>query len=130
MKRWLFTHGTFAAIMCALLACAGAGAALAATNAVSTTHLYRQQTPVTVNTVKDPNCSAIVLTTIINGTSGGSADEFILGTGAAESISGGNGNDCIMGGGGNDNINGGPGTDVCIGGPGVDTFSHCETQIQ
>jgi Ca2+-binding RTX toxin-like protein len=84
-------------------------------------------------------------TSIVEGTTGTTGDDLILGTSAGETIRGDSavfgpyGNDCILGGGGNDTIHGdsfffiwdiGNGTDVCIGGPGSDSFGGCETTIQ
>lgn len=51
---------------------------------------------------------------------GGSGDDFITGTSAANLLSGGDGNDSLNGGGGNDTLLGGAGNDTLQGGDGSD----------
>ena len=89
--------------------------ALAATNSVSASRAGRDVTAI-----------------VTGGANGGTPDELVLGTAAAEvNLRGQGGNDCIVGGGGNDTLRGDNGIDVCIGGPGTDSFhATCETQIQ
>jgi Ca2+-binding RTX toxin-like protein len=108
--------------------------ALAATNSVSASRAGRDVTAITADQKKPiPSCNGITVTAIVTGgANGGTADELVLGTAAAEvNLRGQNGNDCIVGGDGNDTLRGDNGTDVCIGGPGTDSFhATCETQIQ
>jgi Ca2+-binding RTX toxin-like protein len=116
----------------ALLASLPAGTAFSAANTVPGTKIWKS-TPVaiTADTLKPSACSAITLTTIVQGVTGTSGNDLLLATSAADTISAGGGNDCVLAGGGNDSINCGTGTDVAVGGPGTDTFnSNCETQIQ
>jgi Ca2+-binding RTX toxin-like protein len=108
--------------------------AFAATNAVPASNAERDVSTITADQKKPkPSCNGITVTAIVTGGgSGGTADELVLGTAAANgNLRGMNGNDCIHGGGGNDTLRGDAGTDVCIGGPGTDSFhATCETQIQ
>jgi Ca2+-binding RTX toxin-like protein len=87
---------------------------------------------ITADALKPAACAGISLTTIVTGTTTGTAgNDLLLGTSGNDILSGGNGDDCIVGGDGTDTIDGGAGNDVCIGGPGVDVFLvTCETQIQ
>ena len=108
--------------------------ALAATNAVPASNAEQDVSTITVDQKKPtPACAGIIVTVIVTGgASGGTPNELILGTAAAQAnLRGMNGDDCIHGGGGNDTLRGDGGIDVCIGGPGTDTFhATCETQIQ
>jgi Ca2+-binding RTX toxin-like protein len=125
-KLWLRGLVVVGALLAFVLA-----VAFAAANTVPATNLGRIQLPIGANDLKPAACAGITLTTVVAGTTGGAANELILGTAAGESLKGNGGDDCILGGGGNDSFNGGAGTDVCIGGPGTDTFNGtCETQVQ
>ena len=111
--------------------------ATTAANTVPASRLDEYATNIDANAIKPPQCSAIVLTTILYCTSGAGncdgtdANELVIGTAADDDIQGGKGDDCILGGGGNDSIKGEQDTDVCIGGPGNDSFHpSCETEIQ
>jgi hypothetical protein len=111
--------------------------AVAANNVVPITYLTDQSSIVTVNDLKPPACSAIVLTAILYCPPGGGAcdgtdaSELVLGTTADDDIQSGKGDDCILGGGGADSLKGEQDIDVCIGGPGTDSFHQsCETEIQ
>lgn len=110
--------------------------AFAANIVVPVTHLTNKATPITANSLKPAQCSAIAITTILYCPVGGgicngsNADELIIGSANADTIQGKGGNDCIVGGGGNDDITGSQAKDICIGGPGTDTFAKCETTIQ
>lgn len=107
-----------------------AGAVLTAGNTVPTSKTGRFVTTITANKLKPAACSTITLSTRVNGNTGTSGADLLLGSAAADTMVGNGGNDCILGGGGDDSIDGGTETDVCIGGPGTDTFVNCETQIQ
>ena len=109
--------------------------ALAATNTVSASKAGRTSSATSVDDKKPkPDCNGIALTNLVTGGgNGGTANDLVLGTVAADTgpLRGNGGNDCIVGGGGNDSLRGDAGTDVCIGGPGTDSFHvSCETQIQ
>ena len=58
----------------------------------------------------------------IEGVTGGSGDDTILGDGGSNILDGGPGNDTIDGRGGDDQLFGGPGNDTLDGGPGNDTL--------
>jgi Ca2+-binding RTX toxin-like protein len=139
-----------AALGAGLLAGVATSSALAASNVVPPSRLSDTLYPKVVSQFVPPECSSyLTIETIIVGTTGGGANELILGSAAAETIRAGNGDDCVLGGDGDDTIRGegandilfgGPGndflqgdgnTDACIGGPGIDTFhSSCEYQFQ
>ncbi len=101
-----------------------------ASNTVPVTRVGTVQKAITVQDRAPAECAGMGLTLLVTNLSGGSGNDLVLGTGAAETVNGNAGNDCLLGGGGNDDLRGGIGTDVCIGGPGNDTFNNCETQIQ
>ena len=107
---------------------------VSAANSVPATKATSQSRALTADDLKPtPDCSAITLTTKVNGTgvfSGTNNADLITGSSAIDTITALNGNDCVLGGGGADSLNGGSGTDVCIGGPGTDTFLNCETATQ
>lgn len=114
--------------------------AYAANMTMPVPRLTDQTSAITVNSLKPPACSAILLTEIVYCTNvsnvndeciGTDANELIIGRAAVDIIQGGKGNDCIVGGDGDDKIRGEQGEDVCIGGPGADSFHQsCETEIQ
>jgi Ca2+-binding RTX toxin-like protein len=110
----------------------GAGTAvLTATNVVPTTYASQSPGPSTIDDQAAGAGCGTGLTTVVNGTTGTTGADLLLGSGAAETLDGNQGNDCVLGGGGNDTLRGSQGTDVCIGGPGTDSFNPtCETQIQ
>jgi len=54
---------------------------------------------------------------------GGSGNDILIGTAAANTLVGGNGNNILLGGGGNDTLTGGTGADILIGGSGADSLS-------
>lgn len=104
--------------------------AVTAANTVSPSQIDDQETPRSADDIKPSWCGANV-TTVINGTTGGSASELILGGSGSELMFGNGGDDCIHGGAGDDTIDGGLlDDDWCKGGPGLDTFLNCEHTIQ
>jgi hypothetical protein len=134
-----------------VLILSGIVSALAAANNVPLTAMSTYSSAITNKAAAfaPSECSGMNLTVISYGSSGGTANELILGTAGVDNLSAGSGSDCMVGGdsgdslnggGGNDVILGGPGddslrgdqgTDACYGGPGNDTFhSTCETQVQ
>jgi hypothetical protein len=102
--------------------------ALTAANIVPSTKASRSTSTIDANALKPDECAALNLTAVVNGDTGTSANELILGTSGANSPTGSGGDDCIVAGAGNDTIDGGTGTDVCLGGAGTDTYANCETQ--
>jgi Ca2+-binding RTX toxin-like protein len=125
-RLWLRVLAVLGAALAFVLA-----VAFAAANTVPATNLGRIQQPIGANDLKPAACAGITLDTVVAGTTGGSGNDLVLGTAAAETLKGNGGDDCIVGGGGNDSLNGSAGTDVCIGGPGTDSFNPaCETQVQ
>ncbi len=108
------------------------GSALTASNVVGSSAAGSAAFPQSANTLKPPECAALVLDRIrvAGGPGSGGGSALYLGTPRNDDLSAGGGSDCVLGGGGNDRINGGGGRDVCIGGPGNDVFSNCETVYQ
>jgi Ca2+-binding RTX toxin-like protein len=107
---------------------------LAAGISISPSMLGEQNTALTANDLKPPECDGLNLTTIIvcpatGGNCNGNKDnELILGSIYADNIDGKGGDDCILGGDGNDDIDGKGGNDVCIGGGGNDLMTKCEKE--
>lgn len=126
----------FSIIALTILIFLSAVSAITAGNVIPSSRLDEYATPITANTLKPAECSAIILTTILYCPVGGNcngtdANELIIGSTADDDIQGGKGDDCILGGGGTDTIKGEQNIDVCIGGPGVDGIhASCETLIQ
>jgi hypothetical protein len=104
-----------------------AGAAFTAANVVPASKGHQSTNTIDANALKPTECASLSLTAVVAGDTGTSANELILGTGAANSPNGAGGDDCIVAGDGNDTIDGGAGTDVCLGGSGTDTYFNCET---
>ena len=103
--------------------------AFSATNTVPASHAGSDQRAIGAQDLAPPQCAGMGLTTVITNGNGGTGNDLVLGTAAAETLNGNNGNDCLVGGGGNDFLKGGGGTDVCIGGGGAnEKFNQCETQ--
>ncbi len=80
------------------------------------------------NDFAPPECSAIVLTSIVSGNgtingAGGVVNELITGGAGADTINGFGGDDCIIAGGGNDSVDGDVGDDVLMGDGGDDTLN-------
>jgi Ca2+-binding RTX toxin-like protein len=102
--------------------------AFGAANTVPTSHAGRSQQGIAVQDIAPPQCAGMALTTLVTNGNGGTGNDLVLGTTAADTLSGNNGDDCVVGGGGDDFLKGGSGTDVCIGGGGAnEKFNQCET---
>jgi Ca2+-binding RTX toxin-like protein len=96
-----------------------------ASNNVPDTRLSSQDTIVSPNDLKPPECNGITVTTSITGSgtiNGTTGNDLILGSAANDVFNGLSGNDCLVGGNGNDTLNGNDGNDVLIGGAGTDMF--------
>lgn len=106
--------------------------AITSSNIVPESNLDDQQSVITANDLKPPECSSLNLTSVISGSGtirGDNQNNLILGSSGNDQIDGRQGDDCILGGEGDDLLDGRNGYDICIGGGGNDTYIRCEEII-
>ncbi len=121
-----------------LIIITGIANAFATANTVDESGADRDTESVSANDLKPDECSPLNLGNIVEGSTGTSGNDLLLGSDNDDTLDGGGGNDCIVagdgddiifGGSGNDILLGGSGSDTCTGDAGSDDYNSCETQL-
>jgi Ca2+-binding RTX toxin-like protein len=96
------------------------------TNTITVTDQYDSSAP--EYRIEELELNDAYTFTLIDGNSGGSGDEVVVGTSSGETLTGGAGMDLLFGGGGDDTLEGGAGADYMDGGSGgTDTLTYASS---